>query len=150
MAIPSICEPGDVTYVMTSRETERFVNEIHTLEARIRSGGELLENLQESKESMLYEQREVTSSPEEILVALSIGETRAGFVKLVPTKAFIHTRKMISRNEKKVITIHANPKRGSDWQSLYSKQSQQCYVNSIKTNESLMDQDTGKQFNPYC
>ena len=27
VAIPSICKPGDVTYVVISRETERFVNE---------------------------------------------------------------------------------------------------------------------------
>ena len=28
VAIPSICSPGDVTYVVISRETERFVNEM--------------------------------------------------------------------------------------------------------------------------
>ena len=54
VAIPSICKLGDVTYVVISRETERFVNEIHTHEAETRSSGELLENLQESKESMSY------------------------------------------------------------------------------------------------
>ena len=53
LAILSICKPGDVTYVVISRETERFVNEIHTHEARIRSSCELLENSQESKESPL-------------------------------------------------------------------------------------------------
>ena len=47
VAIPSICKPGDVTCVVISRETERFVNEIHTHEAR--------ENLQESKESIKCE-----------------------------------------------------------------------------------------------
>ena len=36
------------------QETERFVNEIHTHEAETTSSGELLENLQESKESMSY------------------------------------------------------------------------------------------------
>ena len=34
IAIPSICKPGDVTHVVISRETERFVNEKHTHEAR--------------------------------------------------------------------------------------------------------------------
>ena len=48
IAIPSICKPGDVTYVVISSETERFANEIHTHEARIRSRRELLENSQES------------------------------------------------------------------------------------------------------
>ena len=32
IAIPSICKPGGVAYVVISRETERFVNEIHTHE----------------------------------------------------------------------------------------------------------------------
>ena len=34
VAIPSICKPGDVTYVVISRETERDVNEIHTDEQK--------------------------------------------------------------------------------------------------------------------
>ena len=58
VAIPSLCKPGDVTYVVISRETERFVNEIHTHEAETRSSRELLENLQESKVSMSCKQRE--------------------------------------------------------------------------------------------
>ena len=41
------------------------MNEIHTHEAKTRSSRELLENSQESKESMPYKQREVTTSPEE-------------------------------------------------------------------------------------
>ena len=45
-------QTGDVTYVVISRETERFVNEIHTHKAKTRSSEELLENLQESTESM--------------------------------------------------------------------------------------------------
>ena len=31
------CKPGDVTFVVTCRETERFVNEIHTHEAKTRN-----------------------------------------------------------------------------------------------------------------
>ena len=37
VAVPSICKPGDVTCVMISRETERFVNEIPSHEAKTRS-----------------------------------------------------------------------------------------------------------------
>ena len=114
VAVPSICKSGDVTYVVISRETERFVNEIHTHEARIRSSKELLEHSQESKESVPHKQREVTTSPRETWVAPNTGETRVGSVKLVPNKASIFTRKTIPRNEKKRITFHANPKRGSD------------------------------------
>ena len=56
VAIPSLCKPGDVTHVVISRETERFVNEIHTREAETGSSRELLENLQESNESMFYDE----------------------------------------------------------------------------------------------
>ena len=34
VANPSICKLGDVTYVMISRETERFATAIHTHEAK--------------------------------------------------------------------------------------------------------------------
>ena len=71
---------------------------------------ELLENSQESKESVSYKQREVTTSPRETWVAPSTGETRVGSVKLVPNKASIYTRKIIPKNEKKWITVHADPK----------------------------------------
>ena len=98
VAIPSICKPGDVTYVVISRETERLVNESHTHEAETRSSMELLENLEESKESMSYKQSEVPTSPMETLVAPSIGETRAGFLNLVPNKASICTRKTILKD----------------------------------------------------
>ena len=109
VAIPSMCKPGDVTYVVISRETERFVNEIHTHEAETRPSGEPSENLQESKESMSYKQREVNTSPKETWVASSTGGAGAGFLNLVPNKASIEPR-----NEKKWITIHAYPKRGRD------------------------------------
>ena len=114
VTIPSICKLGDWTCVVISRETERFVNEIHTHEARIRSSGEVLENSQDCKESVSYKQREVTTSPRETWVAPSTRETRVGSAKLVPNKASIYTRKTTPRNEKKWITIHANPKRGGD------------------------------------
>ena len=41
-----------ITCVMISRETERFVNEIHSHNAEVRSSNELLDNLQASKEGM--------------------------------------------------------------------------------------------------
>ena len=97
------------------------MNEIHTHEAKTRSSRELLENLQESKESMSYKQKEVTTGPKETWVAPSIVATRAGFVSFVPSKASVYTRKTIPRNEKKWITIHAHPKRGSDLTIFISK-----------------------------
>ena len=47
VAIVSICEPEDTSYVVISRETERFVNEIHDHIAEVRSSNELLEDLHE-------------------------------------------------------------------------------------------------------
>ena len=55
VAIPSKCKPGDVTYVVISTETERFVVEIPTHAAKTRSSRELLEHLQESKENMFLQ-----------------------------------------------------------------------------------------------
>ena len=104
VAVPSICKPGDVTYVLISTETEHFMNENHTHEAKTRFSGELLENPQESEGSMFYNQREVTTSPQETWIAPSTGETRAGFVNLGKT---------LPRIEEEWITIHANPNRGS-------------------------------------
>ena len=56
VSIPSICRPGDITYVLISRESERFVNEIHTHDAEVRSSHELLEHLQESIEVVPYKE----------------------------------------------------------------------------------------------
>ena len=67
--ILSICRFGDVIHVVISRETERFVNEFDFHEAKTRSSSELLEDSQQSKESMLYKQREVTTSFQEIWVS---------------------------------------------------------------------------------
>ena len=91
VAIPSICKPGDVTYVVISKETQRFVNENHTHEAKTRSSRELVENLQKSKESMSHKQTEVTTGLRKTWV------------------------------EKKWITIHSNPKHGSDLAIFISK-----------------------------
>ena len=53
IAIPSFCKPRDVTYVVISRETERFVNEIHTHEARIRSSWNSSKILKSAKKACL-------------------------------------------------------------------------------------------------
>ena len=61
-----------------------------------------------------------------------IEKTRAGALTFVPNKASLNTRKIISTNEKKWITVHAHSGRGSD-----------------KTKERLMDRDIGRQLNQY-
>ena len=42
VAIPSIVNPANTSHVVISRETERFVNEIHDHEEELRSSKELL------------------------------------------------------------------------------------------------------------
>ena len=90
------------------------MNEIHNHNAQVRSSRELLDDLQESKEGMSYEERKVTNRHKEIWAAPSKEESRAGSFTLVPNKASIYTRKIIPTNEKKWITIHAHSGYGSD------------------------------------
>ena len=87
VAIPSICKPGDITYVVISRETERFVNEIHNHKEEFRSSNELLGNLQESERNTSYEERKVTTRFKETSAAPNMKETRAGSLSLIPNKA---------------------------------------------------------------
>ena len=59
VAIPSIATPENTSYVVISREKERFVNEIHDHKQELRSSNELLTNFQESGRN---EERKVTRS----------------------------------------------------------------------------------------
>ena len=63
------------------RILEEKVRMTHSLEARIRSSRELLENYQESKESVSHKQREATTSRRETWVEPSPRETRVGSAK---------------------------------------------------------------------
>ena len=114
VAIPSICRPGDTSYVVISRETERLVNEIHKHNAEVRSSNELLRNLQESKRNEPYEEREVTTRSKETWAVPSMKETRASSLALLPNKASQNTMRTILTKEKKLITIHAHSRCGGD------------------------------------
>ena len=130
---------------MISRETERSVKENQYSRSKTRSSGKLFENFQGSKESMSHKKRELTASPKETWVVRGIGETRAGFVSIVPYKVSIYTRKTIPRNEKKWITIHADPKLGSNLAILISKT-----VTTMLRHLDQDERDTGKQLNLHC
>ena len=121
IAIPSICKAGDVTHVVISRETERFVNEIHTHEARNQIQQGIARKFSAIQRKHALQTKRGNHSPTETWVASSTGETREGFLKLVPNKASSYSRKIIPRNEKEWITIHANPKRASDLAIFISK-----------------------------
>ena len=107
-------DPRGTSYVVISKETERFVNETHNHNAEVRSSMELLENLQESKRSEPYEERKVTTRSKETSADPSMKETRAGSLSLFPNNASLSTRKIIPTNEKKSISLHAQSGRGSD------------------------------------
>ena len=71
VAIPSIASPMDTSYVVISRETERFVNEIHDHEEELKCRNELLTELQGSVKSEPYEERKGSSRNKETVLALS-------------------------------------------------------------------------------
>ena len=52
VAIPSVANSMDTSYVVDSRETERFVNEIHDRKKELKSSNELLFK---DQEEMTYE-----------------------------------------------------------------------------------------------
>ena len=60
--------PG-TTHVVISRETERFVNEIHNHNAEVRSSEDLIDKLHESKKEWLSEERKVPPRHKETLAA---------------------------------------------------------------------------------
>ena len=97
------------------------MNEIHNHNAEVRSSNELLDNLEESKDGVLNEERKETTRHKETWAAPSIEETCAGSLTLVPNKASWNTRKIIHTNEKKWIAIHAHSGRESDLAVLFSK-----------------------------
>ena len=87
VSIPSICKPWDTSYVVISRETERFANEIHDHKEEVKSSNELLRNLQESERNERYEERKVTTRSKENWAAPSMKETRPGSLCIIPRKA---------------------------------------------------------------
>ena len=105
VSIPSICEPEDTSHVVKSRETDSFENEIHDYTAEVRSSNELLGDLQGSE-------RKVNTSSKETWAMTGTRKLEADSLSLTPNKASLNTRRIITMNEKKWITIQANVSRG--------------------------------------
>ena len=57
VAIQSIANPENTSYVVITREAERLVNDIHDHKLELRSSDELLADLQESGRSEVFEER---------------------------------------------------------------------------------------------
>ena len=98
VSIPSIANPTHTPYVVISRETERFVNEIHDHKEELRSSHELLTELQGSGSSESYEERKGSSSNK---------ETCASPFSNPPQRASLYTQRTVPTNEKKWKVIHA-------------------------------------------
>ena len=71
VAIQSIADPEYTTYVVISRDEERFGNEIHDHKQELKSSNELLEKLHESGRN---EEGKVTRSHKETWAASSTRE----------------------------------------------------------------------------
>ena len=140
VAIPSTCRPGNITCVVISRETERFVNEIHNHNAEVRSSKELLDNLQESKEGVPFEKRKVTARHKETWAAPRIVQV---LTLLFLTRLPYTQGKSFARVRKSGLLFMLIQEVEVIWQYSSPKQSRPCHVTSIKTKERLMDRDIG-------
>ena len=99
VAIPSIANPTYTSYVVISRETERFVNEIHDHKEELRSSHELLTELQGSVKSEPCEEKKGSSSNKELVPTLSAIRLK---------RASLHTHRAIPTNEREWKVIHAH------------------------------------------
>ena len=112
VAIPSIANPTSTSYVVTSREAQHFVNEIHVHKEELRSSNELLKDLHGSVKNETHEERKGSSRNKETCAPKSIKETYASFPSIPPTKASLHTQRTIPTNERKWKVIHAHSPNG--------------------------------------
>ena len=102
VAIPSLSNPESTCYVVISREkTERLGNDIHAHNTDARSSKKMPEHLQEPEE-------EVTTRFKETCANIGTLETRAGWVRLTPSKASIFTIRTIPKYDKKWIVVHVD------------------------------------------
>ena len=81
--------------VVISRETERFVNEIHDHKEELRSSNGLLTDLQGSQRSELHGEDRGTNGIKETCAPRSIKETCASPLSTPPTKASLYTKRTI-------------------------------------------------------
>ena len=87
----------NTSYVVKSRETLRFVKEIHDHKEELRSSNESLTDLQGSERSEFYgEARGTTSIKRKLVRPKSVKETCASPLSIPPTKASPHSKKNLS------------------------------------------------------
>ena len=87
---------------MISRETERFVNELHQLKREFRSSNELLLRRVQRRKGVRYEERKVTTSHKEIWAAPSSWKQDADPIILTQNQEHLCTKWAIPRKWEKV------------------------------------------------
>ena len=107
----SIRNPVDTSFIVISRETERFRHELHQLRREFRSSNELLKRRVQRRKGVRYEERKVTTSHKETWAAPSSWKQDADTIILTQSQEHLCTKWAIPRNEKKWITIPANYRR---------------------------------------
>ena len=108
MSILSFVNPANTSYVVISRETEHFVNEIHDHKEELRSSNKLLTDFQKSERRELYGEERGSNSIKETCVPKGNKETCANpLSNLIIDSLFKKT--VIPTSERKWITIAANP-----------------------------------------
>ena len=137
VANPSIANPANTSYVVISRETERFVNEINDHKDKPRSSNELLTAEKGSNSSQ--ETGALTST-------IKTCASRASN----PIGDSLFKKTVIPRSERKWITIEANPFPRSVLPTKYPRWSRRWFVITIRMNVKKMDHAIGKLWNHYC
>ena len=136
VAIPSIANSTYTSYVVKSKEAERFVNEIHNQNEELRTSTELLTDLQGSvKMHHVKKQKEVRVT-KKIMPTLST--IRLKELPCTHKEPFLQMR----GNERSLTQLHQM----EDTQKLlYPRWLQTCCATTIKKKDKRMVQDIGKQ-----
>ena len=108
VAIPSIENPTYTSYVVKSRETERFVNEIHDHIEELRSSNELFTELQGSVKSEPYEEKKARATKKLVRLKASRKFVRALSAFLLQKHPLYTNKRTIPTNERKWKVIHAH------------------------------------------
>ena len=108
VAIQSIANPENTSYVVITREAERLVNDIHDHKLELRSSDELLADLQESGRSEVFEERK---SNQKLQGNLGVSKHEGNYASpliFTPRKASLFTRRSSPTSEKKWKVKHAH------------------------------------------
>ena len=111
----------NTSYVVKSRETDRFVNEFHDHKEELRSSNELLTDLQRSERSEPHGEERGTNSIKETCALESIKKTCASPLSIPPAEASPYTKRTIPTNERTWKVVHTHSPDGGNLATAVSK-----------------------------